>query len=204
MRARILILTGALTAALAGATSGAAHTDYPSQHWAAAMCRVTPINGQWTVVSNVMMNRADGFPPNVYGTATGTGPYFTGGSWTLIDSNSQQWLYYRVVVGWKTATGAWTWKYGTWMRRKDALGDHTDGISTEVETYPRSGVFVKTGYGATSMPEDVSLVSGQVGAAPRAKYVYGQMWWGPIFNSKNEQVFAPYTHWHALGYVYCG
>ncbi len=204
MRTRVIIIVAILAIALFGAHSAVAYGTYPSQHFAAAVCRETPITGQWTVSSNVYMNRADGFPAGVVGTGGTTGPYFTGGgSWTVIDGNSQQWLYYRVVVGTQTSSG-WSWTPGTWMRRQDQLGDGTDGLSTEVETYPGSGVYVRTGYAATSSPEDVSLVSGQIGVGPRSKYIYGQMWWGPIYNLKNQQVFAPYTHWEPIGWVNCG
>ena len=205
IKARLIIsLACGLVASLLATGSAMAHGSYPSEHRASALCYETTTNGQWAVMSNVYMNRADGYPRAVYGTSIGDGGYFTGGSWTLIESNTQQWLYYRVAIATQSSSGAWTWKYGNWMRRLDALGDHTSGLDTEVETFPGSGVYVQTGYTATSSPQDVSLVSGRIGVGPRLKQVYGQMWWGPIYNMKNQQVFAPYTHWEPLGSVSCG
>ena len=189
-----------ILAALASAGTASAHA-YPSQHWAAATCRETPINGQWAISSNVYMNRADGFPAGTM--YVGGGDVFYGGGGAG-PGNSQQWLYYRVVIVTQDRYGNWNqWRYGTWMRRLDALGDGTDGISTEVETYPGSNVYVRTGYGATGMPEDVSMLSGAIGSVPRTKFVYGQMYWGPIF-SGTTRVFAPYNYLEPLGYLTCG
>jgi hypothetical protein len=200
-KVRIVIVTAALTAVLAATGLASAHGSFPSQHYAAASCRETPASGQWAVSSHVMMNRADGYETR--GTiGVGGGDVIYGGTY-LGPGYSEQWLYYRVVVGTQDRYGNWTWKYGTWMRRTDQLGDHTSGIDTEVETYPGSGAYVRTSYGATGSPEDVSMLTGRIGDGPRLKYIYGQMWWGPIF-SNGVQVFVPYTHWEPLGYVTCG
>ena len=201
-----MVAIAAAALLVANVEAAQAHGTYPSQHFAAAVCYRTNILGTWTVMSNVYMNRADGFPATVYGSAVGTGPYFTGGSWGLIDSNSEQWLYYQVVVGTQLPSGAWTWIRGNWIRAKDALGDGTDGLSTEFQR--SDGTWVRTGYTATSSPWDVSLangwLSGGIGLSAGRKYVYGHMWWGPIYNSKNQQVFAPYDHWEPIGYMNCG
>jgi hypothetical protein len=79
-------------------------------------------------MSGVYMNRADGYWPTMvsggydqYGIYVGTssGTDFT-----------KQWLFHRVVVGWYDAYGRLNWTYGNWIARQNALGDHTDGIST--------------------------------------------------------------------------
>ena len=203
-------------------TSGAAFAQdgYPSWHRAVNYgCYTTSTTGTWTVMSSVQMNRADNYPIAVWGMGGGyydpqTGA-ITGQSWQLIDSHTQQWLYYRVVVGTPRISGGWHWDYGNWIRRKEQLGDQTDGIGTQVQL--DNGTWVTTDYSQTGYfngstwigsPSDLSFVTRStfmagVALGRGSKYVYGQMWWGPIYNSAGRQVFPAYDHWEPLGYVNC-
>lgn len=193
-------VAAAFLAALASGGSASAHGTYPSSHRAYhSGCYYTLSTGTWTIVSGVYMDRANGYPPGVIGVGGGSwsdtyGP--TGGAVVAIDGHSAQWLYYRVVVMTQLATGQWKSTYGNWMRRKDALGDHTDGLSTEIQT---ANGWQLTSYALAGGHADASFAN--VGRG--RKYVYGQMWWGPIYNLAGKQVFAPYTHWEPLGYVNC-
>src|ERR671932_106357 len=141
MQARVIVILTAVAVALCAVNSALAHGTYPSEHHASATCYKTQLLGTWTVMSNLYMNRADGFPPSTF--AMGGGDYIYGSSWQLIDGNTQQWLYYRVVVASETASG-WKWTYGNWIARQDALGDHTDGISTYFQM--QDGSWRLTGY----------------------------------------------------------
>jgi hypothetical protein len=197
-----------------------AHGDYPSWHRAVAYgCYTTSTTGSWTVMSSVQMNRADNYPLAIYGMGGGyydpqTGA-ITGQAWQLIDNNTQQWLWYRVVVLTPLASGGYSYDYGNWIRRKEQLGDQTDGFSTEVQL--DNGSWVTSDYSMTGHfdgskwvgnPSDLSFVSRNTIMAGVAlgrgwKYVYGQMWWGPIYNSARKPVFAGYDHWEPLGWVNC-
>jgi hypothetical protein len=202
IRARIVILTAVMTAALTVSGVASAHDGDPSWHATTTSCLETPASGQWSVVSSAYMTRADGFDTRgiIY---TGGGDVIYGGTGSS-PGYSDQWLYYRVVVGTQDATGQWSWRYGTWIRRMNELGGQTSGIDTEVETYAGSGVFVSTSYGLVpGAREDASYASGRIGVGQRTKYVYGQMWWGPIY-SGNTLVFAPRYHWDPIGYINCG
>jgi hypothetical protein len=218
---KIRIATTFIVSILALGLSGEqalAHGDYPSAHRAIASCYTTGTTGTWTVTSTPYMNRADGFLTGVYVGAGGstydpqTGA-ITGGSSTLIDGHTQQWLYYQVVVGTQLASGAWHWDYGNWMRRKEQLGGHTDGLSTEVQL--PDGTWARTDYSMVgdvvdyyngsvwvSYPTDASIVTR--GSAAGWKYVYGHMYWGTIYNIvSRKHVFGPYDHMEPLGYVNC-
>ena len=82
-------------------------------------------------------------------------------------------------------------------------------VELELESFDvGAGTWRRTGYSATSSPWDVSLANGSIygGIALDGgwKYVYGQMYWGPIYNNAGQQAFAPYTHWEPIGWRYCG
>ena len=188
---------------VASGAAGASST-WPSQHWASASCYRTSITNTWTVMSNVYMNRADGYPPSVFGMGGGT---ITGGAyWTVIDGHSQQWLYYQVVVATPNsrAAGGYDWTYGSWLRAKDALGDGTSGLDTEVLI---DGRWVRTGYTIAGSPWDVSYANGYVGGialrGSGKKYVYAHYYWGPITNLKGDVVFGPYEVYEPLGWMTC-
>lgn len=213
-------LVVALATVLLGTEAALAHDQYPSQHHAAVYgCYTTSTTGTWTVRSGVQMYRADGYPGSIIGVGGSTvDPQtgaITGNYGPVFDGFTQQWLYYQVVVGTQLTSGAWHWDYGNWIRRKDALGDQTDGISTEFQL--DNGTWVTTGYSMAGYwngsmwvgsPSDVSFVTrysmiGGIAVGPGRKYVYGRLWWGPIYNLAGRQAFAPYEHWEPLGYVTC-
>jgi hypothetical protein len=204
---RLTVTISAVVVALT--TAGLAQAaDYPSQHWAYAQCYRTSLTSTWTVMSGVYMNRADGYPHTVYGTAIGTGAYFTGGTWTVIDSNSQQRLYHQVAVAsWNSNRRAWDWTYGTWLRGWDYLGDGTSGLDSEVWDASR-GMWIKTGYTGAGSPWDASYANGVLtgGIALQAgvkKYVYAHYIWGPIYNAAGQQSFKQYENYELLGSLDC-
>jgi hypothetical protein len=186
----------------------ATNSNWPSYHQAGAVCYRTSLTNTWTVMSSIYMNRADGYPRITYGSATGTDPYFTGGSWTVTDANSQQWLYYQVVVGTPRSDGTYYWTYGTWIRALDALGDHTSGLDTQVWDATR-GKWVTTGYTGSGSPTDASYANGNmyggIALGSGKKSVWAHFVWGPIYNTvKNTLAFAQYEAWESMGEMSCG
>jgi hypothetical protein len=206
-----------LAAALLGTDTALAHGTYPSSHRAFNYgCGYYSTTGKWSLMSGVEMYRADGYTPGVLGTGGSVVDPMTGaitgtsGSWS--GGNTQQWLYYQVVVGTQLSNGTWYWNYGNWIARKDQLGEGTDGVSTWIQqpdgrwltsSYSNVGYFDGTRWVGSGV--DVSIVTKSAAEVPLGrKYVYGHLVWGPI-NSypTGQRVFPGYEHWEPLGYVTC-
>jgi hypothetical protein len=214
-RAAVVLVTlaAALIASLVGSEAAEAQGDFPSWHSASAYSCVIPSGSStgW-IMSSVYMNRADGYD-NVY--SYGGVDYLgngTGG--TLVKGFTKQWLYYRVVVGDYDAYNRFLgWKYGNWMRRLQALGNQTDGVTTEVQM--DDGSWVSTAYtipnsifDLVATAEDLTRwdVSIAKGLVPGWKLVYAEMWWGPIYQTvpgPTTLVFDWTRQLERLGWEYC-
>jgi len=203
MSSRIAVLAAALTTALALTGVASAHDGSdPSSHSTTTSCMETPSSNQWSIVSIASMYRTAGYDSTgvIY---TGGGNVFYGGANPSL-GYSPQWLAYRVVLQVQDREGNWKWKYGTWARRQNQIGGATDGISTEVETYPLSNRFVYSSYGLVpGAREDASYATGTMGDWGQWKYVWVQMYYGPIY-SGNTLVWADRYHWVPIGWRDCG